>query len=467
MKNGSFSKRVALSFMSATALLVLAVFMTIYGVVYHSVYSHLENDLNAESLELLNSLVLLRDEVIFANPNEWLENEHGQIEVNPTFIQYADSTGTLLRKSSNLLSGQLAIREELTDKTIFEDTIGGSRIYQLQLPVKNHLGRRMGYLSVAVPLDDTIMILKNLRTVLYLAFPIVLLLLYMISDLLASRSIAPVYKLTATARRITDKNYTERISLPQKKDELYTLTETINSLVDRLQGALQREKQFTSDASHELRTPLSVLKGNFDLTLRKKRDPEYYEEKIRTGLREIDRISLLVDQLLLLARYEKDNDIVVRSTFNLQDLVFEQLSLLNDLMEEKSLHPVLDLPSGLELYTDRFMLGRIVENLLNNAIKYSADDGQIVISAATKNETVRLMIRDHGCGIEKEEQNRIFDRFYRSDSSRNGKISGHGLGLSIVRRFSDMLHIGLELESEEGKGTQFTLLIPERKNARS
>ena len=194
MRKVSFSNRVAFYFMSATAVLTVVIFMTIYGVVYRTVYTHLDDDLNAESLELFNSIVILSDQIIFANPNEWIENEHGQIEVNPIFIQFADSSGKILRKSANLENESLRILKNKYERIDFNDFISGSRIYQLQVPMKNHLGKLLGYLSVAMPLDETIMVLRNLRMVLIIAFPIVLFFLYFITDLIARKSIAPVYQ---------------------------------------------------------------------------------------------------------------------------------------------------------------------------------------------------------------------------------------------------------------------------------
>ncbi len=458
MRKVSFSNRVALYFMGATAVLTVVIFLTIYGVVYRTVYTHLDDDLNAESLELFNSIVILSDQIIFANPNEWLENEHGgQIEVNPTFIQFADTNGNVIKKSANLENESLHIMKNKTGKIYFDDVISGSRIYQLQMPVNNHLGKPLGYLSVAMPLDETIMVLRNLRIVLIITFPIVLFVLYFITDLIARKSIAPVYRLTNAAQHITHKNFSERIKLPSRRDELYTLTKTINDLIDRLQGTLMREKQFTSDASHELRTPLSILRGSFEVMLRKKRSAEYYEDKIQSGLKEINRMSELVEQLLLLARYEGEKENITKENVGLEELVHELAVRLHDQAEEKLLSFDIQISRETFVNTDRFMLGQILENLLTNAIKYSSENGTIHIHSASENNGTMMVIRDNGAGMSTDELDRVFEKFYRSDISRNSVIKGSGLGLSIVKRFTDLLGIGIQLSSEPGKGTEFIL----------
>ena len=270
----------------------------------------------------------------------------------------------------------------------------------------------------------------------------------------------PYTRLTNAARSITHTNFSERIALPARKDELYTLTETINNLIERLQGAVQREKQFTSDASHELRTPLSILRGSFEVMLRKPRNIEYYDEKIRSGLSEINRMSVLVDQLLLLARYESGKEAIRKEKVSLQNMVHDLTVRLHEQTEEKSLSFDIRIPVDVSVNTDRFMLGQILENLLTNAVKYSFNNGIIHIAAFSENNRVTISIRDEGTGMETGELAKIFERFYRTDVSRNSFIQGNGLGLSIVRRFTDLLDINVKVTSEPGKGTEFILSFP-------
>ena len=459
MKNSKYSNRVALNFMMASAILSIVIFVTIYTVVHSTVYTHMDDDLNAESNELFNSIVVLSDQIYFTNPNEWLENEHGQIEVNPTFIQYADSSEKVLRKSPNLVNEALHINKNHPEKHYFRDVISGSPIYQLQVSVKNIQGAILGYISVAMPLEETLMVLRNLRIVLITAFPIVLLILFFISDYIARKSIEPIYRLTNTARKITHENLKQRIELPVRKDELYILTETINGLLDRLQNAVFREKQFTSDASHELRTPLSVLKGTIELMLRKPREVNYYEDKLKYGLAEIDRMSVLVEQLLLLARFESGKETLKYSKLNILDLVHDVVSRLEEQVNKKGLSFDISISSALVLNSDAFMLGQIIENILTNAVKFSSDNGTIHISSIKDSDKTFLKIRDEGSGMLAEEIEKIFERFYRTDVSRNSKVGGNGLGLSIVKRFADMLDIQITVESEKDSGTAFTLFF--------
>ena len=463
MRKTSFSKRITLYFLLATATLIVVSFTAIYVVVYRTVYSHLDEDLNAESLEVYNGIVTLSDRMIIANPNEWDEGEHNQIEVNPTFIQIADTSGTILKKTPNLIQGKLEIYPELKTEKYFDSHLVKSSVRQLQMPISNHLGKTFGYLSVAIPLDESQLVIRNLRMVLLLILPLVLFVLYYVINLIAKKSIGPVYELTTAAQKITRENLNQRIQLPKYKDELYTLVNTINSLLDRLEDAVLREKQFTSDASHELRTPLSTLKGTFEVMLRKPREPEHYIQKIEYSLTEINRMTVLVEHLLLLARYEGNNIPVNPQKLRIEELVHDLVVRLEKQLDENNISLKLQIPSDFEIFADRFMLEQVLENLLTNAIKYSNQDGEVEVELKKTDAQTALIIRDHGIGMTKQQVEMIFERFYRADESRNFSVKGNGLGMAIVKRFADILQLKINIESEPGNGTFVEVVFPSEK----
>jgi len=188
----------------------------------------------------------------------------------------------------------------------------------------------IGHLFIAMSLDDAQMILTNLRNTLSVSFPLILILLFLIARLIAGRSIKPVTAITETSSNITKDNLKGRIVLPQNKDELYTLSKTINDLLDRIENAVEREKQFTSDASHELRTPLTVLKGTLEVLIRKPRTQAEYEEKIAYSIKEVNRVNNLVDQLLLLARFENQKQRLKIEKVYLNALILDTLTLYSE-----------------------------------------------------------------------------------------------------------------------------------------
>jgi signal transduction histidine kinase len=221
-----------------------------------------------------------------------------------------------------------------------------------------------------------------------------------------------------------------------------------------------REQQFTADASHELRTPLSVIRGTLEVLVRKPRSTPQYEEKIRYCLEEIDRMNQLIDQLLLLARYENE-----RININIQKVdvagLFENVfQRLENSIRKKNIHLEKEFNFRGHVSTDPEMFDQILENILSNAVKYSEKGGTVVTGIRNDRQSVIITIRDNGQGISEEDSERIFSRFYRTDFSRNSGKSGYGLGLAIVKRLSDLLHIKIDISSKPGTGTTFILTLP-------
>ncbi len=282
---------------------------------------------------------------------------------------------------------------------------------------------------------------------------------FYVTRFVAGKSISPINKVIATAERITKENLDERIDLPVHKDEIYKLTSTINRLLDRLEDAVLREKQFTSDASHELRTPLSIIKGTLEVLIRKPRAVEQYEEKINYCISEVDRMSEIVDQLLLLARYESGKVTPVITKIDIHEMLKAVLARLSFLIEEKKIIVNYTAGKAAVILADYSMLQIILENLISNSIKYSPVGQQIDIMLKNIGGNIAIEIKDHGIGIQQEHISKIFDRFYRADSSRNSEISGNGLGLTIVKRLADLQNLSLSVNSVPSKGTSFQIIF--------
>jgi signal transduction histidine kinase len=458
--NFSFKNRIAFYYLSATALITAFIFITIYLVVLKTVYNHLNDDLNSELNELSSSIVVSNNnEIIFANPFEWLEGEHKQIEVNPVFVQVSDKNGKTLKKTSNLLQDSLEIISS-EDQKFFRNTyLSKSPVYQVQLPIKNNQNKIVGYSLVAMPLEESEIVLLNLRKTLIISYPIILIILFLVTRYIAGKSIRPINDVIATANRITRENLNERIPLPESKDEIRLLIETINELLNRLEDNLLREKQFTSDASHELRTPLSVIKGTLEVLIRKPREIPQYEEKIKYCIDETDRITRLINELLLLARYDTGKVLPEKMDVDVRKLILNINERLNPLLTNKNIKIIVNECDDTVVKADQAMMEIILDNIINNSIKYSDADKTIEISLNSTNENITCKIKDQGYGMRPEQIKKIFDRFYRNDDSRNSEIGGFGLGLSIVKKLCDLQGIELNVESELGFGTSFTLLI--------
>lgn len=288
-----------------------------------------------------------------------------------------------------------------------------------------------------------------------------ILLLFVISRNVAYRSTKPVRDIINIANTITHNNLSARIPLPGHKDELYELSETINNLLNRIEYAVEREKSFTSYASHEFRTPLSVLKGTMEVLIRKPRTQAEYKEKTEACIKEVDKLNDMVEQLLVLTRYEEGKHSLNYNHYQLEDLINNSVSLFCDAMLNKKLEvKMLVLPENISIYTDEPSFSTILNNLISNAVKYSNAEGVIEIKTYQQHQQLIVEIKNTGNGIPKEELKHIFEKFYRSYTSENHEIKGFGLGLPIVKRFCSLLDIEIDIESEADQTTVVKLIIP-------
>lgn len=454
----SFRNRIAFNYIMSTALLIAFVFIVIYQVIYYSVDNHINDDINDEVKKHLGEIEIDRNDTYLIQVDQWRAREHNTVDVNPVFVQFHDINNQLIDKSPNLKGILLKLYDKDKDNVLVDTYLNNKPIRQIQVPLVDD-NKIIGHVIVAMSLDDATMILTNLKNILLIAFPLILVVLFLIARLIAGRSIKPVTSIIETSSTITRDNLSSRIQLPNNKDELYTLSETINNLLDRIENAIKREKQFTSDASHELRTPLAVIKGTMEVLIRKPREKQEYEEKINFCIREVDRLNNLVDQLLLLARFENQKQNIRNEQVYLNSLLLDTIARFSDKIKGKELHIKTNFNDDFYIKSDTYLVSIILSNILSNAIKYSNKNGQIDIELKKDKESVYCSISDNGIGIVAEDLEKIFNSFYRSDVSNHPEIKGTGLGLSIVKRLCDLLSIELSVTSEKSKGTSINLRI--------
>ncbi len=452
--------RISLYFVGATGLLMAFVFAVIYVVVSRSVYAHLDEDLRAESLEVFHGIIVLSNDIVIANPGEWTEKEHGQVEVNPVFVQIVDTLGVPVRRTPNLHGTPLPFEPRLRKQFFYEAEFAGSTVRVVQIPVTNPQAKILGFVIVAIPADEPEIVLRNLRLVLIVTFPLALFLLYGISTAIAGQNIAPVENIIGSAESITSLDLDRRIAVPERQDELNRLATTINRLVERLQDVLVRERQFTADASHELRTPLAAIRGTLDVLQRRPRTQEHYEEKIRFCIGEVDRMSGMVEQLLSLARYDSGAVRPKIASFDIVHGLFRLRERMSAVLQAKDIVANMVADPVVRVMADPDLTDIILGNVLSNAVKYSPPGSFVDIRIVESTSRVEVAVSDRGIGIAKDHLGKVFDRFYRSDVSRASDIEGVGLGLTIVKRLADLQSLTVEIESELGKGTTVRIGFP-------
>ena len=303
--------------------------------------------------------------------------------------------------------------------------------------------------------------IEELVSVLLLALPLALVLAGFSGFMLARKALAPIDVMAHKAERISAERLNERLPIENPEDELGHLARAFNATLARLEAAFDQLRRFTADASHELRTPLTAIRSVGEVALQTPKSATEYRDVIGSMLEEADRLTRLVDSLLTLSRADAGHIQVQRTDISLLGLAQEASSLVEVLAEEKQQRISVEGVPTLIVSGDRLILRQALINLIDNAIKYSPAEAEILVRvAAGKDNRLIVEVVDQGPGVPQEHRSRIFDRFYRVDSARSREWGGAGLGLAIAR-WAVEIHGGqITFQSVEGQGSTFRVALP-------
>jgi heavy metal sensor kinase len=303
--------------------------------------------------------------------------------------------------------------------------------------------------------------LARLRAPMILGIPATLLLCALGGYLLAYRALRPLGHMAKDAAQITAEAPGQRLSVGNPHDELGQLASTFNETFARLERSFEQTRRFTSDASHELRTPLSAIRTLGEVALKDHPDdPSALRETLSSVLEEADALLSLVESLLTLSRADAGNLPLSPETIQLSTLVADVVGQLSVLAEEKQQTLLTELDPQTEVLADRMLLRRAIANLVDNAIKYSPPGSSIRVRVLDDSQGPRFEVDDEGPGIELHLQERVFDRFYRVDTSRSRSSGGAGLGLAIARWAAQANGGHISLHSDGRRGSVFRLVLP-------
>lgn len=277
------------------------------------------------------------------------------------------------------------------------------------------------------------------------------------------RAFAPVEQIRKTVEEITDgDDLSRRIRLGEGRDELHQLADTFDGMLDRIQAAFEREKQFTSDASHELRTPISVIVTQAEYALRHDNPSGDLRERLQVILHNSRKMSGMLSQLLTLARADQGRVEIQKEPVDISELAEIVAEELREKARERNIQIYTDCQMGLCMEGDETLLMRCLINLLQNAISYGKDGGSIWLSLVSKENKIQGYIRDDGIGILPEHLPKIWERFYQVDPGRASRENGSsGLGLSMVKWIVEVHGGSITAESRYGEGTTFHFGFPQ------
>ena len=299
--------------------------------------------------------------------------------------------------------------------------------------------------------------LENILYILSFILPIILILAIIAGNFLIYKSFSPIENILFELKQINANDLSARLKTTKNEDEINQLINEVNNLLGRLESSFERISQFSSDASHELKTPLTIIRGEIEVTLRKERTTDEYKNALNNSLNELTLIEQTINDLLFLAKNEKDLIVDKQENFYFDELIDESI---NEIKSFAKLHQVeinFILEDSIEFKGFPNLLKIALKNALKNAIQFSHKNSQIIVKSYKNDDTFNISVQDFGIGIPLNEQEKIFEKFYRTDKSRNKNSGGTGLGMSILKKIID-IHKGIiKITSKENIGTTIIL----------
>lgn len=389
-----------------------------------------------------------------------------------SYISVLDINGKVIAKSSNATNEHIMPVSETKLGRVLKKgasydilTIRGipHRVIHYLLPVLKIDSPLI--LQISVPMTSFMNTNKNLIRFFVTSVPILMLLSALVGYFFVERALWPMMEIINKTKKIEVSSLEERVPVPEAKDEIWQLADTINHLLSRLEESFESQERFIQDASHQLKTPLAIIKGELELFRSEKRDEKETAQFIESLSQEINFLVKLTNDLLILARVDSGATSLIFTKNRLDEIVLTQTSRLSKLASLKRISLQLNFDSfenasddALSISCDPDLLGVLFYNLIENAIKYSPPDSTIRISGINELDSLVVVVSDEGEGIEEDQIGKIFDRFFRIEGSSKRAV-GSGLGLAICKVVADSIGATLWAKNNELKGTSFYFKI--------
>jgi heavy metal sensor kinase len=315
-------------------------------------------------------------------------------------------------------------------------------------------------ITVGLPLEPVRATLRMLAAVLTGLSSAVFLLALVLGRVVCRRALAPVTRMAAAARAMGAADFGQRLPTAAADDELADLGRSFNGLLDRLEESYERQRRFTGEASHQLRTPLAALLGQVEVALRRERPPEEYRRALASVQQQAQHLRRIVEMLLFLARADGEARLPERERLDLAAWLPDHLRTWADHPRAADLHVEGGEAGPLWVEAPSPLLAELVNNLLDNACKYSRPGTPVRVRLAREKGAAVLAVEDEGCGIAPEDRPHLSRPFFRSEQARRLGVAGVGLGLAIAARLAEALGGAITVDSAAGRGSCFHVSLP-------
>jgi heavy metal sensor kinase len=461
---GTIRVRLTVWYVALLALCLVGFSAFLYFSLSRSLFAQMDRALAAEGRQM-NAEV----DVDRGPQGDELEFEGEDDELEPgVLVALYDLAGTRIFASDpNYLPpgpvGPALTRAIEGEHTISTVTMPDGGTWRVLTRPATYKARTVGVLQVARSQREVEATLDSLGRLLAVALPLMLVPAVAGGLFLAGRALNPIDRIVRTAETISADDLSQRLNVPASADELGRLVATFDRMLDRLERAFQRQRQFTADAAHELRTPLALLASQADLALARPRAASEYQAALESIRADTARLSQLLADLLVLARAEAGHEPLVSERLDLTALADDVIGAMAPLAESRGVRlAVTNAEHAVVLEADQTRLTQLLVNLLDNGIKYTPAGGMVTVSVTQRSDGPILRVADTGVGIPAEHLPHVFERFYRVDKARSQAEGGAGMGLAICQWIVRAHGGDIRVESQPGLGTTFTVRLPAR-----
>lgn len=419
---------------------------------------NIDERLKNEVETLLDSFRIQKDSIQFVGYSEIKEPDFTTINSGAFFLQVQNTKGKILLSSDNLKSfGDIPFNiPGIRSKYKFGNiTAGNHQLRVVYTPMLNEQNKITAYLQLSVFRTEYSAIMEKIILFNLLNLPFILILIVIVSVFLAKKSYSPLNKIISIAENISANNLNARIKYEaHPQDELGRLRDTLNNLFTRLEVQINQISQFTDNASHQLMTPLTALKTELEYILKRERTSEEYKETLSVLNMQTDKMISIIKSLLIIAKYSGNPE--------QNKNVFKISQVIDDLIKPEFKNQNIEY----EIADDLFIRGSyegiqiVLENLIDNGIKYSPDNSRVILKVEKQKGDVNIIVEDLGTGINDEEKEKVFEKFYRTASSMQRNIHGYGLGLSLVKTIVLSMEGEIKIEDNHPTGTKFIISLP-------
>ena len=420
-----------------TAFIVILIAIMLTG--SFTIADKMTGDLNQR--ELMESVVEMASEMV-SNPDEFDDFDDGIY-----FVKYNNAGIEMAGMSPRGFDLTLNFSEN-TVKTYEKD---GGKFYYFDKKINTPEGE---WIRGIIPVNKLTNEVNRMLLIILISSPLLLLIIVYGGYKIIKKALNPVAKISGTASEIQKNgDFSKRIEIDEGKDEIHKMATAFNEMLNSLENSYIREKQFSSDVSHELRTPVSVILTESQYSLEYADTLEEAKDSFSVIQRQAKKMSELINQIMELSKIEKQF-IIPTKKINFSEIIEKILLDYKNLIDKKNIKISKEIEEKIFIIGDKIMIERLLDNLLNNAMKFTKNE--IKIKLYSENENCILEVEDNGIGMSEEFKNLIWGRFYQINDSRNKKINkGFGLGLFLVSKIIEQHNAVISVESELNKGTKF------------